>query len=261
MNKIDELKFNVEALFHAVEEDKELFTPIYRFVEKLHDLLTINIHDAKKEEINFFSDKIEEFFKKYSYSGDLPILLPGGILQNNKKVKEISHISKELTELSDDDFEKLKPSPNVVTKTNNEKKHQKVFIGHGRSKLWARLQVFIKDELGIETVYYESESRVGESIVPILEKMLDQSTFAVLLLTTEDQTEEGTRRARQNVIHEAGLFQGKLGFDKAILLVQRGLEGFTNIDGLQHISFSDDNIEGTFYQLHRAMKQKGIINT
>lgn len=127
--------------------------------------------------------------------------------------------------------------------------------------MWARLQVFIKDELGIETVYYESESRVGESIVPILEKMLDQSTFAVLLLTTEDQTEEGTRRARQNVIHEAGLFQGKLGFDKAILLVQRGLEGFTNIDGLQHISFSDDNIEGTFYQLHRAMKQKGIINT
>lgn len=122
MNKIDELKFNVEALFHAVEEDKELFTPIYRFVEKLHDLLTINIHDAKKEEINFFSDKIEEFFKKYSYSGDLPILLPGGILQNNKKVKEISHISKELTELSDDDLKNLNHhqmlSPKQIMKRN-----------------------------------------------------------------------------------------------------------------------------------------------
>jgi hypothetical protein len=42
------------------------------------------------------------------------------------------------------------------------------FIGHGRSKLWARLQLFLQDELYLKTVSFESESRVGLSIVPIL---------------------------------------------------------------------------------------------
>ena len=263
MNKIDELKLNVESFLHAVKEDREFFAPIYTFIEELHNLLTVGIHDAKKEKIKFFSDKIESFFKKYSYSGkyDMQILSPSGILQNDETVKEISRISEELTELSDDDFEKIKPSPNVFTKTNDNTDYQKIFIGHGRSKLWARLQIFIKDELGIETISYESESRVSEPIVPVLQKMLDQSTFAILVLTAEDQVEQETRRARQNVVHEAGLFQGRLGFDKVILLVQRGLESFTNVDGLQYIPFSDEHIEETFYELRRTIEQKGIINT
>ncbi|HZG53617.1 MAG TPA: TIR domain-containing protein, partial [Pyrinomonadaceae bacterium] len=83
-----------------------------------------------------------------------------------------------------------------------------VFIGHGGSPLWARLQLYLQNELGLATVNYESESRVGESIIPVLEKMLDQATFAVLILTAEDETASGAKRARQNVIHEAGLFQG-----------------------------------------------------
>ncbi len=261
MNKLEELGFNVEGLLHAVKEDKKFFAAIYNFVEKLHVLLRANIDKARKEEIEFLSGKIEAFFKDYRPSGEGLYIPPQQTSRSDDTVKDIYRLSKELAKLSDDDFEKLKPSSTAATRTSARAKRQKVFIGHGRSRLWARLQVFIKDELGVETVSYETESRVGESIVPILEKMLDQSTFAVLVLTAEDQTEEGDRRARQNVIHEAGLFQGRLGFDKAILLVQQGLEGFTNIDGLQYIPFSDENIEETFYQLQRTMKQKGIIDT
>ena len=136
-----------------------------------------------------------------------------------------------------------------------------VFIGHGRSTLWARLKVFLQDELGVKAINYESESRVGESIVPILEKMLDQATFAVLVLTAEDETSDGIKRARQNVIHEAGLFQGRLGFRKAVLLCQEGLEDFTNIDGLQHIRFSGDKIDQTFYELQRALKREGLLSS
>lgn len=261
MNKLEELKFNVEALSHAVKEDKKFFAAIYNFVEKLHVLVTASITNAKKEEIEFLSGKIEAFFKDYRPSGDGLYIPPSQTSRSDDTVKDIYRLSNELAKLADYDFEKLKPSSIAAPKTNARTKRQKVFIGHGRSKLWARLQVFIKDELGVETISYESESRVGESIVPILENMLDQSTFAVLVLTAEDQTGEGNKRARQNVIHEAGLFQGRLGFDKAILLVQRGLEGFTNVDGLQYIPFSNENIEETFYQLQRTMKQKGIINT
>ena len=137
---------------------------------------------------------------------------------------------------------------------------ESVFIGHGRSPLWAKLQIFLEKELGLTTLNYESESRAGESIVSILENMLDQSGFAVLVLTAEDETSLGNRRARQNVIHEAGLFQGKLGFRKAILLVQEGLEDFSNVAGLQHISFSGNRIDQTFYELQRVLKREGLIS-
>jgi len=134
-----------------------------------------------------------------------------------------------------------------------------VFIGHGRSKLWARLQVFLEKELNLSTVTYESESRVGESIVPVLDAMLRQATFAVLVLTGEDETAEGARRARQNVVHEAGLFQGVLGFRRAVMLLQKGAEDFSNVAGLQHIEFEKDNIETTFWEIQRVLRREGLI--
>ena len=134
-----------------------------------------------------------------------------------------------------------------------------IFIGHGRNPVWARVSILLEKELGLETVNYESESRAGYSIVPILEKMLDQARFAILVLTAEDETSSGSKRARQNVIHEAGLFQGRLGFRKAILLVQDGLEDFSNIAGLQHISFEGNQIDQTFHELRRVLKREGLI--
>lgn len=78
-------------------------------------------------------------------------------------------------------------------------------------------------------------------------------------MTSEDETAEGKIRARQNVIHEAGLFQGRLGFDKVIILKQDNIEEFSNIAGLQYIPFSGDNIEQTFYELQRKLKKMGML--
>jgi hypothetical protein len=66
---------------------------------------------------------------------------------------------------------------------NAPRRHPLIFLGHGGSRLWARVKLYLEDELGVATVSYESESRVGESIVPVLEGFLDQATFAVLVLT------------------------------------------------------------------------------
>lgn len=135
----------------------------------------------------------------------------------------------------------------------------RVFIGHGRSSLWARVEQFLEKELGLATVNYESESRVSESITSVLEEMLNQASFAVLVLTAEDATGDGGKRARQNVIHEAGLFQGRLGFKKVVMLKQEGLEDFSNVAGLQYISFSGDEISDAFYELQRVLKREGLV--
>jgi predicted nucleotide-binding protein with TIR-like domain len=77
--------------------------------------------------------------------------------------------------------------------------------------------------------------------------------------TGEDETASGSVRARQNVVHEIGLFQSRLGFNKAILLKQLGVEDFTNVDGLQYISFAEDRIEQAFPELIRALKREGLL--
>jgi len=136
-----------------------------------------------------------------------------------------------------------------------------VFIGHGRNKLWERVQRYLEDDLHLKTITYESEGRAGLSIVPILEQMLRVATFAVLILTGEDETAGGSLRARQNVVHEAGLFQGYLGFRRAVILLQNGLEEFSNIAGLQCIPFGTESIEATFRDLGSALMREGLIKS
>ncbi|MGN6814523.1 MAG: TIR domain-containing protein, partial [Solirubrobacterales bacterium] len=67
-----------------------------------------------------------------------------------------------------------------------------------------------------------------------------------LVLTAEDEQADGTKRSRQNVVHEAGLFQGRYGFERAIIMLEEGCEPFSNIDGLGHISFPRGNIKAAF---------------
>jgi predicted nucleotide-binding protein len=132
-----------------------------------------------------------------------------------------------------------------------------VFIGHGGSPLWLAVKSYL-EESGLKTIHFESESRASESVVSILDKMLGKASFAVIVLTAEDKTVDGQLRARQNVVHETGLAQGKLGFSKVVILRQDGVEEITNLSGLQYISFAS-RIEQGFYDLDRALKREGLL--
>jgi predicted nucleotide-binding protein len=55
-----------------------------------------------------------------------------------------------------------------------------------------------------------------------LSQMLDEAAIAFLSMTSEDEQADGKLHARMNVIHEVGLFQGRLGFHRAILLLEEG---------------------------------------
>jgi len=135
----------------------------------------------------------------------------------------------------------------------------RVFLGHGRNKLWARVHMYLKDELHLNVEVWESDPRAGLHSVDVLKNFLKSCTFAVIVATGEDTTASGGVRARQNVVHEIGLFQGSLGFEKVALLQQEGMEEFSNVAGLQFIPFPDDRIESTFYELQRMLKREKII--
>jgi predicted nucleotide-binding protein len=68
-------------------------------------------------------------------------------------------------------------------------------------------------------------------------------------MTGDDELRDGGVRARQNVIHELGFFQGRYGRDKVILLVEEGVELFSNISGIIYIRFDPNNFGATFESL------------
>jgi predicted nucleotide-binding protein len=59
--------------------------------------------------------------------------------------------------------------------------------------------------------------------------MLEESALAILVMTGEDELLDGKVHPRLNVVHEAGLFQGRLGFSRTLILLEEGTEEFSNI--------------------------------
>lgn len=131
-----------------------------------------------------------------------------------------------------------------------------VFIGHGQSTLWRDLKDHLQDQHKIEVIAYETGAIAGYSVKDNLEKMVQKSSFALLILTGEDEQKDGTLRARQNVVHEAGLFQGRLGFSRAIMIVEEGVEDFSNISGIHQIRFSKGNIKETFGDILATLQRE-----
>lgn len=120
------------------------------------------------------------------------------------------------------------------------RKKPRIFIGHGGSPIWTRLERFLEKKLHCDTEEFNRISPAGKSNKERLKEMLDSSNFAFLILTAEDEASDGSYRARQNVVHEAGLFQARLGFERAIVLLEDGCADFSNIDGLAHIPSERD---------------------
>jgi predicted nucleotide-binding protein len=62
--------------------------------------------------------------------------------------------------------------------------------------------------------------------------MLSQAGVAFLVMAAEEEHRDADLHARPNVIHEVGLFQGRLGLRRAIVMLEDGCSEFSNISGL-----------------------------
>ena len=136
-----------------------------------------------------------------------------------------------------------------------------IFIGHGRSLLWKDLKDFTQDRLHLPWDEFNRVHVAGVTNIARLSEMLDNAAIAFLVMTAEDEQADGNKRARMNVIHEAGLFQGRLGFTRAIVLLEDGCEEFSNIQGLGQIRFPKGNIKATFEEIRQVLEREGIIES
>ena len=149
---------------------------------------------------------------------------------------------------------RMKMTGESVAKTDG-----KIFIGHGGSQAWRDLKDFIQDRLKLTPDDFNREPTAGLSTKERLETMLDEAVFAFLVMTAEDERADGKKVARANVIHEVGLFQGRLGFERAIVLLEDGCEEFSNIVGLTQIRFPAGKVSAQFEEIRRVLEREKIL--
>ena len=133
-----------------------------------------------------------------------------------------------------------------------------IFIGHGRSNEWLALKNFIEVELGLQTDEFNRVPIAGVTNVERLKEMLNSAAMAFLVMTGDDGRLDGTSQARLNVVHEAGLFQGRLGFERAIVLLEEGCEEFSNIEGLGQLRFARGDIRSKFEEVRQVLRRERL---
>jgi predicted nucleotide-binding protein len=145
------------------------------------------------------------------------------------------------------------------TGIRSAKSGNRVFIGHGRSPAWRELKDFLEDRLRLDWEEFNRVPAAGVWTGDRLSSMLDNASAAFLICTAEDEHADSTKHARENVIHEAGLFQGRLGFERAVILLEDGCAEFSNVHGLGQIHFPKGNISAKFEEIRSVLEREGII--
>lgn len=134
----------------------------------------------------------------------------------------------------------------------------RIFIGHGQAHDWQTLAIELKKH-EIDARAFETGARAGHTLRDILDGELLHTDLALIVLTAEDEQLDGRMHARQNVVHEAGLFQGRLGWGRAILLIEEGVEEFSNSAGVIHIKFRKNAISSVIGDVLAVLKREKLI--
>ena len=212
-----EVGYRIENEYTKIKSPAEYYRKV-AFNSKKFDYLSFS--DSTKITISFYRDK-----------SDLAVTIDG--LEDIVETDRIFRIFDKKYNLY------IEPPEDTL-------KNVTVFIGHGRSHLWRDLKDHLHDKHGIDVVAYETGARAGLTIQEVLQEMASKASIAFLVLTAEDIDRDGLVHARENVVHETGLFQGVLGFKRAIVLLEEGCNEFSNIAGLQQLRFKAGSIKEIF---------------
>jgi predicted nucleotide-binding protein len=239
----------LEALSHLIKSDalKRYATRIKtEFVPyKAVDFINSRIKSAPK-----ITRDSEEIMKGQIVPAHIQFLAPFSSIATNKtKFQDLASVLRNAIQATTlHDFE-----------SSGDNVPNKIFIGHGRSEQWRILKDFLHERLNLPYEEFNRISVAGINTQERLSEMLDECGFAFLVLAGEDLHGDGSVHARENVIHESGLFQGRLGWRKAIILLEEGCQEFSNIVGLGQIRFAKSNIQSCFEEVRRVLEREGLL--
>jgi hypothetical protein len=193
-------------------------------------------------------------FQMYAYTSKGPFLL------ERREWKKLSKFGVEilLKNRISPRNERYEIDGDIQIRKRNSKR---IFIGHGGSPDWKTLRTFLEKQLQLEHEEFNRVSPAGLNTQQRLTQMMENCGFAFLVLTGEDSHTDKTKHARENVIHEAGRFQSRLGWHKAIILIEDECRPFSNIVGLTQIRFPKGNIRHSFKEVRSVLVREGLLES
>jgi predicted nucleotide-binding protein len=179
----------------------------------------------------------------------------------NSALPQIAHalfaVNEALGASASDPEREREYSTGPSTRTDSAPNHM-VFIGHGHSALWRELKDFVADSLKLPWDEFNREAAAGYFTHERLTDMLNRAGFALLVYTGEDELADGSIRTRENVVYETGLFQGRLGFRRSLILREDGCSMLSNLDGLTRLDFPKGNIRAVFEDVRAVLRREGF---
>lgn len=214
-----------------------------------------------------YGSTLEHLFKQYEKCtielkellpelfSDLPnVKVPDPYVKGGSKVDSIYTIYQVSPIIQNIDYIlEVRTNYRIGEKNDIQERPKRIFISHGRSKEWYKLQSFIEKDIKLETLELAQEPILGRTVLQKLNDEAERCGYAIILMTGDDIVGEEVR-ARENVMHEIGYFQGKYGLQNVTLLHEEGVNIPSNIHGLVYIPFPKDTVEATFGAIYRELK-------
>ena len=135
-----------------------------------------------------------------------------------------------------------------------EERPLRVFISHGKAPDWREVQDYVEKDLNVPTLELAQEPSKGRTVLQKLNEESNKCSFAVVVMTGDDNLGAGAPRARENVMHEIGFFQAKYGLANVCLLHEEGTNIPSNIHGLVYVPFPKGLVGATFGVLGRELR-------
>lgn len=225
---------------HVISEDK-------RFISWL-----TKVKQLVKQQFGKDSDEYNAIKKRRF---DIPILIISTNTNDPTIDEEIeackNGIEKTIAELEGyKEFFEEYSSPELVEnlKENQRVPMNKVFIVHGHNGELKESVARLIERQNIEAIILSEQANSGNTIIEKFEKNSDVQA-AICLFTEDDiakvndERAEYKKRARQNVVFEAGYFMGKLSRKRVILVANKDVEMPSDLQGVIYTSTNNWNVD------------------
>lgn len=130
---------------------------------------------------------------------------------------------------------------------NATHQNKKIFVVHGHDEALKEKVARLVEKQGFEAIILSEQSNNGKTIIEKFEENSEVGA-AICLFTGDDigkakSEPEEKQRARQNVVYEAGYFMGKLGREKVVMVVDKGIELPSDLQGVVYTNSNDWNVK------------------
>ncbi len=153
------------------------------------------------------------------------------------------------------------PSPPAVPARTAPPSDGPIFLVHGHDHHVLHYAARVVQQCtGRNALILHEQANGGRTLLEKFEDEAASAAYAVVLLTGDDEgglAGAGTYkwRARQNVVFELGFFFGKLGRKRVSVLLDKGVEEPSDLNGLVYISLDGGSWR---YELLRDVQAAGI---